>query len=88
MAEQTGQKTAVEWLNNNMPNVGHYIPMGVALELHAKFQQAERIHEMQIKDAYDQGQNNGYNYRGTGKGFISDELYYEQTYTQSGTQQD
>ena len=44
------QQTAVEWLNNNMPNVGHYIPMEVALELHAKFQQAERMHEEQVID--------------------------------------
>ena len=80
MAKVTEQMTAVDWLNNNMPNVGHYIPMEVALELHAKFQQAERMHEKQIKDAYNHGQKNGYNYRGIGKGFISEELYYEQTY--------
>ena len=73
--------TAVEWLNNNMPNVGHYIPMEVALELHAKFQQAERMHEMQIKDAYKHGQNNGYNYRSNGRGYITGEEYFEQTFT-------
>ena len=81
------QQTAVEWLSNNFPKVGKYITLEMTFEIHAKFQQAERMHEMQIKDAYDQGQNNGYNYRGTGKGFISDELYYEQTYTQSGTEE-
>ena len=72
--------TAVEWLNNNMPNVGHYIPMEVALELHAKFQQAERMHEKQVVDAYKHGQNNGYNFRGTSKGYITGEEYFEQTY--------
>ena len=72
--------TAVDWLNNNMPNVGHYIPMEVALELHAKFQQAERMHKQQTVDAYKHGQNNGYNYRSNGRGYITGEEYYEQTF--------
>ena len=82
------QQTAVEWLSNNLPKVGKYITLEMTFEIHAKFQQAERMHEMQIKDAYNHGQKNGYNYRGIRKGFISEELYYEQTYTQSGTKED
>ena len=82
--------TAVEWLNNNMPNVGHYIPMEVALELHAKFQQAERMHEMQIKDAFIIGRTQGIKGMNNAhySSLITAEQYYEQTYTQSGTQQD
>ena len=80
MAKVTEQMTAVEWLNNNMPNVGHYIPMEVALELHAKFQQAERMHEMQIKDAYKHGQKNEFSHVMVGKILITGEEYYEQTY--------
>ena len=55
--------------------------MEVALELHAKFQQAERMHKQQTVDAYKHGQNNGYNYRSNGRGYITGEEYYEQTFT-------
>jgi hypothetical protein len=58
MAEQS----AVEWLASNFPNIGERIDMGISIEIHAKFQHAERMHEQQIKEAYKHGQNNGCSY--------------------------
>lgn len=46
------QQTAVERLLNNMPDISHYIPIGVTIELHAKFQEAERMHKEQIIGTY------------------------------------
>ena len=71
------QQSAVEWLDRwyrDNPEATHE-------EGNKALQQAKRMHEKQVKDAYNHGQKNGYNYRSTGKGFISDELYYEQTFT-------
>ena len=42
------KQTAVEWLLNNMPDLGRYIPFGVSMELHAKFQQAKEMEKEQI----------------------------------------
>ena len=55
MAEQS----AFEWLESNFPNIGKSIGMGTSLEIHAKFQQAARMHEQQIKDAYSHGWHDG-----------------------------
>jgi hypothetical protein len=44
--------TAVEWLIENIPDLGKYIPLGVSIELHAKFHQANELFEQQIKDAF------------------------------------
>ncbi len=81
MAQQTEQMTSVEWLENNMPDISHYVPMKVTLELHAKFQEAERMHEMQIIDAYKHGQKNEFSHVMVGKILITGEEYYEQTFT-------
>ena len=74
------QQTAVEWLSNNFPKVGKYITLEMTFEIHAKFQQAERMHEMQIKDAYKHGQKNEFSHVMVGKILITGEEYYEQTY--------
>ena len=44
--------TAVEWLIENIPDLGKYIPFGVSMELHAKFQQALEMEKEQIMQAY------------------------------------
>jgi hypothetical protein len=51
------KQTAVEWLEQNMPNISKHIPLGVALEFTAKFQQAKEIEKEQLKDAYGDGIN-------------------------------
>jgi hypothetical protein len=48
--------TAVEWLKENIPDLGKYIPFGVSIELHAKFQQALEMEKQQIMEAYNDGQ--------------------------------
>jgi hypothetical protein len=45
-------KTAVEWLVQNIPDLGSYIPFGISMELHAKFQQAKKMEKQQIIDAH------------------------------------
>jgi hypothetical protein len=75
MAEQS----AVEWLASNFPNIGERIDMETSIEIHAKFQHAERMHEKQIKDAYGHGHNNGLSYL-YGCVPINAEEYYQQTY--------
>ena len=45
------EQTALEWLEENMPDLGKYIPFGVSMELHAKFQKAKAIEKQQIIDA-------------------------------------
>jgi hypothetical protein len=47
------KQTAVEWLSQNIPDLGKYIPFGVSMELHAKFQKAKEIEKQQIVDAVD-----------------------------------
>ena len=49
------QQTAVEWLSENIPDLGKYIPFGVSMELHAKFQQAKQMEKQQIIDAWCDG---------------------------------
>jgi hypothetical protein len=44
--------TAVEWLKQNLPNLGEHIPFGVSMELHAKFQQALEMEKEQIINAH------------------------------------
>jgi hypothetical protein len=66
------KQTAVEWLSQNIPDLGKYIPFGVSMELHAKFKQAKEIEKQQIIDAYR-------------KGFNSDDIklasdYYNETF--------
>jgi hypothetical protein len=75
MAEQS----AVEWLETNFPKIRERIDLSTSLQIHLKFQQAERMHEKQIKDAYGHGQNNGYSYRDGGVPIDAEE-YYQQTF--------
>jgi hypothetical protein len=75
MAEQS----AVQWLESNFPKIGKSIDTATSLEIHLKFQQAERMHEQQIKDAYGHGHNNGLSYL-YGCVPIDAEEYYQQTY--------
>jgi hypothetical protein len=78
MAEQS----AVEWLETNFPDIGKSIGKGTSLEIHAKFQHAERMHEKQIKEAYGHGQNNGCSYLSGDPyaNLITAEQYYQQTF--------
>jgi len=46
------KQTAVEWLIENIPDLGKYIPFGVSMELHAKFQQALEMEKQQIIKAH------------------------------------
>jgi hypothetical protein len=69
------KQTAVEWLVENIPDLGKYIPFGVSIELHAKFQQAKEMEKQQIIDAFD--------IRKVDIAFdkkTTSEQYYEQTY--------
>jgi antirestriction protein len=70
MAEQS----AVKWLASNFPELGKYIGLGMSFEILAKFQQAERKHEQQIKEAYKHGQNNECSYE------YGAEEYYNETF--------
>jgi len=53
------QQSAVQWLETNFPKIGKSIDTATSLEIHVKFQQAKRMHEQQIKDAYEKGETNG-----------------------------
>jgi hypothetical protein len=46
------KQTAVEWLIENIPDLGKYIPFGVSMELHAKFQQSLEMEKQQIENMY------------------------------------
>jgi hypothetical protein len=69
------KQTAVEWMIENMPNIGGYIPLGISLEFQAKFDQAKEMEKQQImKAVYDSmGTNLDPN---MGRA----EQYYNQTY--------
>jgi hypothetical protein len=49
------KQTAVKWLQHNMPDIYLIIPIRLALEFHAKFQQALQMEREQIEEAYMQG---------------------------------
>jgi hypothetical protein len=80
MAEQTYG----EWIRSNpeIPNIGERIDMETSIEIHAKFQHAERMHEKQINDAYGHGHNNGCSYLSGDPyaNLITAEQYYQQTF--------
>ena len=46
------KQSSVEWLAENIPDLSKYIPFGVSMELHAKFQQAKAMHKEEIENAY------------------------------------
>lgn len=72
------KQTAVEWLLNNMPDLGRYIPFGVSMELHAKFQQAKEMEKEQIIQA--SKINLGWRYPLISKINDQAENYYNDTY--------
>lgn len=41
------KQTAIQWLEDNMPDLSMYIPLGVSIQLHARFQQAKEMHQKQ-----------------------------------------
>ena len=50
MEQRTEQKTAVEWLMSNLPELGKYIPFGISFEILAKSQQAKELEKQQMID--------------------------------------
>jgi|LakMenE18May11ns_1017448.scaffolds.fasta_scaffold9172806_2 hypothetical protein len=44
------EKTAVEWMIENMPNIGGYIPLGISLEFQAKFDQAKEMEKQKAHE--------------------------------------
>jgi hypothetical protein len=82
------QETAVDWFIDNAFNSGvlSFTNKPEMIERNAIIQQAKEIekanemHEQQIKDAYQHGQNNGWSYRDGYVKLITSEEYYEQTY--------
>jgi hypothetical protein len=70
------QITAVEWLLQNIPDLGSYIPFGISMELHAKFQQAKAMEKQQIAEAFEKGENP---FADDGK-YLHGTDYYEETY--------
>lgn len=70
------QQTAVEWLLHNIPDLGSYIPFGISMELHAKFQQAKEMEKQQIEDAWDNGNIEA----GEECNIYCGEQYYTETY--------
>ena len=51
------KQTAVEWMEQNMPDISKHIPLGIALEFAGKFQHAKEMEKEQLKDAYGDGLN-------------------------------
>jgi hydroxymethylpyrimidine/phosphomethylpyrimidine kinase len=49
------QLTALEWLEQNMPNLSEYIPLGIVYEFTAKLQKAKELEKEQLKDFYIKG---------------------------------
>ena len=66
------EQTAVEWLSQNFPDLGKYIPFGVSMELHAKFQKAKEMEKQQIEDAWNSAYGGDSNHEG--------EQYYNEKY--------
>jgi len=75
------KKTAVQWFLDNMPDLGSYIPLGVSLELHAKYQQALEMEKQQrIQDMGKMQIINDVDPDGNVKFIFDPETYYKQTY--------
>jgi hypothetical protein len=75
------KETAVEWLEQNMPNISKHIPLGIALEFTAKFQQAKEMEREQIIDTYIQGCEKGEMFNNENRAFATDaEQYYNETF--------
>ena len=48
IVEPNKKVSSVEWLAENIPDLSKYIPFGVSMELHAKFQQAKAMHKEEV----------------------------------------
>jgi hypothetical protein len=68
------KQTAVEWLEQNMPNISKHIPLGIALEFMAKLNHAKKIEKEQLKDAYGDGIN------AHRTGFCNRDEYFDKAY--------
>ncbi len=75
------QQTAVEWLLQNIPDLGGYIPLGVSMELHAKFQQALQMEREQRINAYNEGVESEYEYHINSAPRITAEQYYKSLFS-------
>lgn len=45
---QEKKETAVEWFIQNIPDIGEYLPLGISLEIHSKYQQALDMEKEQM----------------------------------------
>ena len=70
-------QTAVEFLEKQLT-----LALGDELkDLRGLFVVAKEMDRKEKIEVYKHGQNNGYNYRSNGRGYITGEEYYEQTFT-------
>lgn len=75
------EKTAVQTLIDDFPDISQYIPLGITIQLHARFQQALELEKKQITDAYERGVNVA-GFAMQGDVFIAKETYFTDTYEQ------
>ena len=73
------KQSSVDWLAENIPDLSKYIPFGVSMELHAKFQQAKAMHKEEQATTWldSRLEDKGDNYIGKQKSF---EQYYNETF--------
>ena len=75
------KQTAVEWLQHNMPDIYLIIPVRLALDFHAKFQQALQMEREQIEEAYKAAEiNMAMSDKNDGQYSVNAEQYYTQTF--------
>jgi len=74
------KQTAIDWIEENMPNISKHIPLGLALEFTAKFQQAKELEKQQIIEAYTDGFSECLSHT-NGKLLKTSEQYYKDNYT-------
>lgn len=75
MSMENKKLTAVECFMKNIPDLGSYIPVGVSLEIHAKYQQALELEKEQKKEDYEEGYDAAFNHEKS-----NFEQYYQNTY--------
>ena len=71
------KQSSVEWLAENIPDLSKYIPFGVSMELHAKFQQAKAMHKEEMIEFSQEVFRNRYNQVYQSLGSIADDKYKE-----------
>jgi hypothetical protein len=74
-------KTAVEWLQQEVI-LQTNLPLNLenVLVFNKLIEQANKMFEEQIMDAYEHGQNNGYMYRDGNSNIIQAQQYYNETF--------